>query len=109
MNWFRKDADGRFLWPGFGDNSRVLKWVLDRIAGEGEGVDTPIGVVPAPGAIDVTGLAITDEQMAQLLAVDVEDWRNEAELIHHHYDALGERLPAEMRAQLAALERRLAA
>jgi phosphoenolpyruvate carboxykinase (GTP) len=109
VNWFRKDADGKYLWPGYGDNSRVLKWVLERIAGKGEGVDTPIGLVPAPGAIDLNGLDISHEQMEELLAVDVEDWRNEVKLVHQHYDALGERLPDEMREQLAALERRLAA
>src|SRR5690606_4918647 len=70
VNWFRKDQDGRFIWPGFGDNIRVLKWILERVAGEGDAVDTPIGYVPTVDAIDRTGLDISDEAMAALLEVD---------------------------------------
>ncbi|OGF23511.1 MAG: phosphoenolpyruvate carboxykinase, partial [Candidatus Eisenbacteria bacterium RBG_19FT_COMBO_70_11] len=74
VNWFRKDDDGRFLWPGYGENSRVLKWIFERVAGTGKAVDTPIGRLPAPGAIDLSGLRIQDAQMAELLRVDVEGW-----------------------------------
>ena len=75
VNWFRRGDDGDFLWPGFGENSRVLKWVIERIDGQAAAVETPIGHVPAPGSLDVDGLDLTDEQLAQALAVDAEEWR----------------------------------
>jgi phosphoenolpyruvate carboxykinase (GTP) len=108
VNWFRKDASGRFLWPGYGENSRVLAWVFARCAGHGAAVDTPIGVMPpvGPEGLDTTNLDISDEDIAELLRVDVEEWK--AQLPHFH-DHLGkfERLPAELHAQLRALEERL--
>ena len=107
VNWFRKDADGKFIWPGFGDNSRVLKWVLERVAGHGEATATPIGLVPPPEAIDTDGLDLTDEQIKSLLTVDEDDWRAEMDMIETHYRSLGERLPKEMRRQLDRLEERL--
>jgi phosphoenolpyruvate carboxykinase (GTP) len=108
VNWFRKGDDGKFLWPGFGENSRVLKWVLERVAGRGEAVDVPIGRVPAPGAVDTTGLDIDDATMDELLRVDADQWRREVPLIEAHFDAIGERMPSELRDELAALEKRLA-
>jgi phosphoenolpyruvate carboxykinase (GTP) len=108
VNWFRKDAEGKFMWPGFGENLRVLKWVLERVSGEGEAVETPIGAVPTASAIDVKGLGLDDETMAQLLAVNTDEWLAELQLIKEHYADLGERLPQEMLDQLAALETRLA-
>ena len=72
VNWFRKDADGKFIWPGFGENSRVLEWVFRRCNGESEVVETPIGNVPAPGELNVEGLGMADDAMAELLAVDTE-------------------------------------
>jgi phosphoenolpyruvate carboxykinase (GTP) len=107
VNWFRKDEDGKFLWPGFGDNSRVLKWVLERVAGEGEADETPIGNVPTISAIDRDGIDVSDEQMTKLLAVDSAAWRDEAALIEAHFASIGERLPAEMSVQLDDLTRRL--
>jgi phosphoenolpyruvate carboxykinase (GTP) len=107
VNWFRKSPEGAFLWPGFGDNSRVLKWVLERVNGEGEAVDTAIGRVAAPEAIDTTGLDLDATTLAQLLRVDNESWRQEIPLIEAHYAGIGERLPHELRDQLAALEKRL--
>jgi phosphoenolpyruvate carboxykinase (GTP) len=107
VNWFRKDDDGKFLWPGFGENSRVLKWVVDRVNGDGEAVDTPIGRVPSTTAIDRTGLSIDDATMGQLLAVDAEAWRREVGLVEDHFDFIGERLPQEMRDELTELEKRL--
>ena len=74
VNWFRKDADGKFLWPGFGENSRVLAWIIDRVDGVGAGVETPIGIAPAPGALYLDGLDLTDEQLAELFAVDPDSW-----------------------------------
>jgi phosphoenolpyruvate carboxykinase (GTP) len=108
VNWFRKGEDGKFLWPGFGDNSRVVKWVLDRVAGRGEAVDTPIGLVPAVGALDVAGLDVDDATMAKLLAVDAEGWRQEISQLEEHYASIGERLPDELKDELRELEKRLA-
>jgi phosphoenolpyruvate carboxykinase (GTP) len=107
VNWFRKDEDGRFLWPGFGENSRVLAWIFRRCEGTAEAVETPIGLVPAPGAIDTEGLEVSPEDMAKLLEVDVGDWRKELPAIHQHFARFGDRLPAALREQLADLERRL--
>ncbi|MGH9246180.1 MAG: phosphoenolpyruvate carboxykinase (GTP) [Acidimicrobiales bacterium] len=108
VNWFRRDDDGSFLWPGFGDNSRVLKWIVERVVGDGDAVETPIGLVPAAGAIDATGLDVDDATMAKLLAVDADAWRQEVPLIDEHYAGIGERLPDEMKEELRELEKRLA-
>jgi phosphoenolpyruvate carboxykinase (GTP) len=108
VNWFRKDQEGRFIWPGFGDNARVLKWVLDRIAGTTEAVETPIGMVPKTEDLDVAGLDLTADALESLLTVDVTEWQNELTLIEEHYESIGERLPNEMRLQLARLADRLA-
>jgi phosphoenolpyruvate carboxykinase (GTP) len=107
VNWFRKSPDGKFLWPGFGENSRVLKWVFERICGGGDAVETPIGMLPTAHAIDTDGLAVADDDMAELLRVDVEEWRAEIPSIEEHYDNLGERLPGELRDELSGLEKRL--
>ena len=107
VNWFRKDAEGKFLWPGFGDNSRVLKWVLERVDGTGAAVTTAIGAVPAPGAIDTTGLGIDADALAELLMVDEHEWRREIPLIEEHFAFIGERLPDELREELDQLEKRL--
>jgi len=108
VNWFRRDDQRKFLWPGFGDNARVLKWVLERVDGEGEAVDTPIGRVPAVSGIDTTGLELDDVKLQQLLEVDEDEWREELPLIEAHFAAIGERLPQELQDELAALEKRLA-
>ncbi|WP_428118150.1 phosphoenolpyruvate carboxykinase (GTP) [Candidatus Poriferisodalis sp.] len=107
VNWFRKDDNGKFIWPGFGENSRVLKWVIERVAGHGEAVPTAIGLVPPPKALDTTGLDLTDEQIVSLTTVDEDDWRAEIDMIEAHYNTLGDRLPPEMRRQLDQLEERL--
>ena len=107
VNWFRKDADGGWLWPGFGENSRVLKWIVDRVSGNGEAVETPIGYVPAPGGVDIGGLDVTDAQMEELLHVDTEEWLNEIALIREHYERFGEKLPKALSYELSALETRL--
>jgi phosphoenolpyruvate carboxykinase (GTP) len=108
VNWFRRDEDGSFLWPGFGDNSRVVKWVVERIEGAGEAVDTPIGRVPAPGAIDTSGLDLDADTVAKLVEVDPESWRAELPQLDEHYKAIGDTVPADLREQLTALEKRLA-
>jgi phosphoenolpyruvate carboxykinase (GTP) len=107
VNWFRKDQKGSFLWPGFGENSRVLAWVFRRCEGEAEAEETPIGLVPAAGAIDVDGVDVSPEDMEQLLTVDPEEWRTELPAIHQHFARFGDRLPEALRAQLDDLERRL--
>jgi phosphoenolpyruvate carboxykinase (GTP) len=108
VNWFRKGEDGKFLWPGFGDNSRVVKWIIEEVEGTGDGVDTPIGRVPAPTAIDISGLDLDAATLAKLVSVDAESWRQEVPQIEAHYAKLGERLPEELRDELRALEKRLA-
>ncbi len=109
VNWFRKDTDGRWLWPGFGENSRVLKWAFERVNGTADAVETPIGLLPAPGAIDTEGLSVTDADMELLLSVDIEGWRAEVPLIEQHYARFGRHLPAELADELVKLEKRLAA
>jgi phosphoenolpyruvate carboxykinase (GTP) len=108
VNWFRKGDDGSFLWPGFGDNARVLKWVLERVAGTGVAVDTPIGRVPTAEAIDVSGLDLDPAVLELLTTVDAEGWRQELPQLEEHYASVGERLPQALKDQLAALEKRLA-
>ncbi len=108
VNWFRKDSNGKWLWPGFGENSRVLKWIVERVSGEGKAVKTPIGYMPEAGAIDTNGLNISEAEMAELLKVKKDEWLKEVESIKEHYAKYGEKLPTELKNQLAALEKRLA-
>jgi phosphoenolpyruvate carboxykinase (GTP) len=107
VNWFRKDEEGRWLWPGYGENSRVLSWVFDRAGGDGEAVETPIGFIPASGAIDTDGLDISDEDMDKLLAVDIDGWRAEVPGIREHYARFGNKLPAKLNAEVDRLEKQL--
>jgi phosphoenolpyruvate carboxykinase (GTP) len=107
VNWFRRDADGHFLWPGYGDNSRVLEWVFERAGSRGDAVETPIGWVPAPGAIDIEGLDVSKEDLEELLRVDADEWQSEVPLIREHYAQFGDRLPEALRGTLDELERRL--
>jgi len=109
VNWFRQDANGQFLWPGYGDNSRVLKWVFERVNGGGGAVETPIGLLPAPGALDVEGLDVSPAQLETLLDVDVEGWLAELPLIKKHYESFGNRLPKGLWTELEGLEKRLSA
>ncbi len=107
VNWFRKADDGHWLWPGYGENSRVLEWVFERTAGRGQAVETPIGNVPAPGALNVDGLNLPEADLAQLLAVDNDEWRNEVPLIRQHFAKFADRLPGALLEQLDDLEARL--
>jgi len=109
VNWFRKDPDGRFLWPGFGDNSRVLEWVFRRCEGSAAATDTPIGRVPAPGSLHLDGVDVAPDDLTELLRVDPAEWRDELPSIREHLDSFGEQLPAELLAELDALEKRLTA
>ncbi len=109
VNWFRKTNDGRWLWPGFGENSRVLKWVFERCEGTGKAQETAIGMMPTVDAIDRTGLeGVSDEDMEELLRVDKEGWLTEVGAIKEHYARFGDKLPSELTRQLEALEARLA-
>jgi phosphoenolpyruvate carboxykinase (GTP) len=111
VNWFRRDDDGRFLWPGFGENCRPLAWIFRRLDGTAEANDTAIGLVPpvGEGGIDTTGLDIEREAVEKLLEVDPECWIEQLPQMHEHYGKFGEKLPDELKAQLQALERRLRA
>ena len=108
VNWFRKDENSKFLWPGYGDNSRVLAYIFDRCNGKGETVDTAIGKVPAAKSINIEGLAGMDEtKMAKVLEVNNDDWKAEVALIEEHYARFGSHLPAELATELDALKKRL--
>jgi phosphoenolpyruvate carboxykinase (GTP) len=109
VNWFRRGADGGFLWPGFGENSRVLKWCVDRIAGRAAAVETAIGHVPAPDHLDLDGLDVDPADVAAALAVDHDEWRAELPLIEEWFATIGESLPTSMRDELEALRLRLGA
>jgi len=108
VNWFRKSAEGKFLWPGFGDNSRVLKWVVERLSGAAEAVNTPIGNLPKAGAIDLSGLDnVSPAAMEELLKIDTEGWKAEVKSIRENYKSYGAKLPAALAKQLDELEKRL--
>ena len=107
VNWFRKDAEGNWLWPGFGENSRVLKWICERIDGTADAIETPIGYVPTPEALDLDGLDIPEADVEALLSVDPDAWRAELPDIRDFYAGFGNRLPAELLTELNALEERL--
>jgi phosphoenolpyruvate carboxykinase (GTP) len=107
VNWFRKDADGKFLWPGYGENSRVLEWVFERAAGRGEAKETPIGWVPTTDALHLEGLDIAKEDVDELLRVDPQEWRQELPLIREHFAQFGDRLPTALHDAVDGLERRL--
>jgi phosphoenolpyruvate carboxykinase (GTP) len=107
VNWFRKTQDGRWLWPGFGENSRVLKWMCERIEGKTEAVKTPIGLQPTVDGLDMKGLAIDAQDIKALLNVDIEAWRAEIPDIEKHFAQFGDRLPERLKRQFEALEERL--
>ena len=107
VNWFRKGADGKFVWPGYGENARVLKWIVERLEGEAEAVDTPIGRLPTAASLDTTGLGLTDAQLNLLLSVDATVWQEEAALIPAAYEKFGDRMPKALWDQHSALVGRL--
>jgi phosphoenolpyruvate carboxykinase (GTP) len=107
VNWFRKTSDGKWLWPGYGENSRVLKWVFERTNGSGKARETPIGFVPSVDGIDISGLSVSKENMVELLKVDVNEWKKELDTIKEHYKKFGDRLPKALWDELSALESRL--
>ncbi|MBK5333193.1 MAG: phosphoenolpyruvate carboxykinase (GTP) [Ilumatobacteraceae bacterium] len=107
VNWFRRDDDGHYLWPGYGENSRVLKWVFQRVAGEADAVETPIGLLPSEGDLDVAGLSISEDDLHTLLTVDNAGWRDAIPQIRQHYAQFDGKLPAQLPMALDALEDRL--
>ncbi|MFE5208640.1 phosphoenolpyruvate carboxykinase (GTP) [Streptomyces sp. NPDC056600] len=107
VNWFRKDESGRFVWPGFGENSRVLKWIVDRLDGKAEGVETPIGILPAKASFDTEGLDMPEADLDLLLSVDKEVWKQEAALVPDHLNTFGDHTPKELWDQYESLVRRL--
>jgi phosphoenolpyruvate carboxykinase (GTP) len=107
VNWFRKNEDGKFMWPGFGENSRVLKWVFERCEGTGDAVETPIGNLPTMDAVDFDGLNVTDNDKATLLRVDEDGWLREIPMIREYYESFGNHLPQELVKELDDLEKRL--
>ena len=107
VNWFRKNEDGKFIWPGFGENSRVLAWIFRRCSDAAEAVETPIGLVPAQDSLDTTGLALSAADLAELLKVDSEEWKAQLPRIHQYFETFGDTLPDALRAQVDALEARL--
>jgi phosphoenolpyruvate carboxykinase (GTP) len=107
VNWFRKNGDGKFMWPGYSENARVLKWIFERCDGTAKAVDTPIGKLPAEGALDVSGLKVAPEDVKELTKVDKEGWKAELPLIKEHFATFGAKLPKALKDELAALEKRL--
>jgi phosphoenolpyruvate carboxykinase (GTP) len=104
VNWFRRDADGRYLWPGFGENSRVLKWVFERVDDAVGAVSTPIGLLPAPGSLDVEGLDVSPDDLVELLSVQPEGWLEAVPQIREHFAQFGDKLPKDLSARLDSLE-----
>jgi phosphoenolpyruvate carboxykinase (GTP) len=107
VNWFRKDSDGKFIWPGFGENSRVLEFVFRRCNGEGETRETPIGLVPAEGELNIDGLDLSSDDLEELLHVDENALKEELDQVRDHLAKFGDKLPAEINAQLDSLTAKL--
>lgn len=107
VNWFRKDENGQFLWPGFGENIRVLKWIFERLQGEGKGIESPIGYLPTPDALDVKGLAIAKDDLERLLRVNRTEWRKEISDLKQYFTLFGGRFPEQLKQQISNLENSL--
>jgi phosphoenolpyruvate carboxykinase (GTP) len=107
VNWFRKSKDGKWLWPGYGENSRVLKWVIERVSGQGKAEESPIGFLPVKDAIDINGLKMSEAEIKEVLNVDINEWRNELPGIKAHFETFGNRLPEELLNEYENLKKRL--
>jgi phosphoenolpyruvate carboxykinase (GTP) len=103
VNWFRQDNDGKFLWPGFGENLRVIRWIIDRCEGRAEARETPIGFLPRPADIDISGLDVATETMEALLSVNLDAWRDEMDSVGEYLDSYGERLPEQLKQEHATV------
>ncbi|HOF20417.1 MAG TPA: phosphoenolpyruvate carboxykinase domain-containing protein, partial [Bacteroidales bacterium] len=107
VNWFRKDAGGNYLWPGYGDNIRALKWIFERLEGADNAVETAVGYVPKPESIDISGLEGIEKNLPELLKVDRNEWLAETELVAGHFESFGRKLPEELKKQFSDLRSRL--
>jgi len=107
VNWFRKDADGSFLWPGFGENSRVLEWIARRVDDHTEADAVAVGKIPAPGSLNVQGIDVTNAQLEKLFEIDKDMWMSECDLTEEYFEQFGERVPDQLIDQLAQLRDRL--
>ena len=107
VNWFRQDDEDKFIWPGFGDNSRVLKWIAERCEGSADARETAIGYMPEAKDLDLSGLDIAKERLEEILTVDKDEWLAEASSIRENFAAYGQKMPAELWRELEALEERL--
>ena len=107
VNWFRKDSDGKFLWPGFSENIRPLAWIVERLEGKVEGDTTPLGIIPAAGELDVSGLEISQSQLEDLFEIDFESWIYEVQGTGKFFESFGEKLPSQLEIELIQLEARL--
>jgi len=107
VNWFRKDREGRFLWPGYGENIRVLKWIIERVSGRGAAERSPVGMKPSKGALDLTGLEIGTESLLEAMAVKPEEWSVELESQQEFFNKLGPSVPAAIHNQRDAVQERL--
>ena len=107
VNWFRKNDAGKFMWPGFGENSRVLKWIFERLTGEGEAVETPIGYLPTLDAIDFSGLEMDETDKANLLRVEIDGWLKEIPLVREYYAQFGDHIPSQLYEEIDRLQQRL--
>jgi phosphoenolpyruvate carboxykinase (GTP) len=109
VNWFRRDQSGKFLWPGYGENSRVLKWIFERCNGKVHANETPIGRIPEVADLDTSGLDLKSSQVKELLSVDIDGWLAEVPLIEEHFARFGSHLPEGLKAEVKGLEQRLRA
>jgi phosphoenolpyruvate carboxykinase (GTP) len=107
VNWFRKDADGEYIWPGYGENSRVLDWIVRRISGDVDAVESPVGMLPVAGGINTTGLDVAPGVMEELFTVDAASWLAECDLTETYFEEFGDHVPDALREELAALRARL--
>ena len=107
VNWFRKNKDGKFIWPGFGENSRVLAWIVDRLEGQVEGVESPLGILPKSEDLNLSGLQLSAEDLSELFRIDRESWLEECSLTDEYFDMFGDRIPAELETELSELKKRL--
>jgi len=109
VNWFRKDENGKFLWPGYGENIRVLRWILDRVRGKGSAVQTPIGYLPTPQSIDSSEMNLKPHALQQVLSLDFDGWKKEVDDIEEFFSQFKDRLPVELRKEVTNLKNQLSA
>jgi phosphoenolpyruvate carboxykinase (GTP) len=107
VNWFRKDAEGKYIWPGYADNTRVVEWIINRLEGKATGVETAIGITPAPGELNLEGVSVSAKALKELFAVNKSSWLDEADLISTYYESFGAHVPHALQDELESLKARL--